>query len=108
MVPVAALVEDYSLCASTEDLAALELSSYPPPGDQPDLLCLAILTVSEERSLTANLLAPVVINLAANLAVQAVRADSAYSHRFAVTSLRPTPGPGQGPSPAPGQGRLSC
>jgi flagellar assembly factor FliW len=41
---------------------------------------LAILSVSENRPPTANLLAPVVINLRTRVAIQAIRLDTAYSH----------------------------
>jgi flagellar assembly factor FliW len=90
VVPVDALVQDYSLLASPEDLRTLMLSPDCQLEAQDGFLCLAILTAPQEGPLTANLLAPVVVNLAENIAVQAVRADNVYSHRHAVTSLKPT------------------
>ncbi len=44
------------------------------------LTCLAILTVPEQGPTTANLAAPVLINPARNIAVQAIRSDRDYSH----------------------------
>ena len=44
-----------------------------------EALALAILTVAE-GGLTANLLAPVVVNLANRRAVQAIRPDGRHSH----------------------------
>jgi flagellar assembly factor FliW len=51
-------------------------------------MCLAILTVPKEGPVTANLLAPVVVNLATRVAVQAVRADTMYSHRHPIATLQ--------------------
>lgn len=99
VVPVDALVEDYSLLASPEDFRTLMLSPDCPPEALAGFLCLAILTAPQDGPLTANLLAPVVVNLAENIAVQAVRADNVYSHRHAVTSLKPTGGPSQPKAP---------
>ncbi|HEY7335817.1 MAG TPA: flagellar assembly protein FliW [Bryobacteraceae bacterium] len=78
--PVAAIDEFYSLELSAEDSRALDLEKAP----RPETLCLAILCAPENGLLTANLLAPVVVNLERRLAVQAVRTDSRYSHRHAI------------------------
>ena len=47
-------------------------------------LDLALLSVAAVGQLTANLLAPVVINLADRIGVQAVRSDLKYSHQQPV------------------------
>jgi flagellar assembly factor FliW len=47
-------------------------------------LDLALLSVATEGHLTANLLAPIVVNLADRIAVQAVRSDLKYSHQHPV------------------------
>jgi flagellar assembly factor FliW len=47
-------------------------------------LDLALLSVAAEGYLTANLLAPIVINLADRIAVQAIRSDLKYSHKHPV------------------------
>lgn len=88
VAPVGALVEDYSISAAPEDLRALGLDEAQQPENGRDVLCLAILTAPQNGPLTANLLAPVVVNRATNTAVQAVRADAQYSHQHAVVSLR--------------------
>lgn len=89
VVPVSALIADYTLWASSDDWKALRLSENSALENPANVLSLAILTVPGDGSLTANLLAPVVINLAAGVAVQAVRADRQYSHRHPVTALLP-------------------
>jgi flagellar assembly factor FliW len=53
-------------------------------GDTQRTLALALLSVSVDGELTANLLAPVVINLSDRIAVQAVRSDLKYSHQHPV------------------------
>jgi len=81
-VPVELVIPDYELALSPEDLAA---AGFPPEQTpQPeDIELLTVLTVLRE-GVTANLLAPVVINKARRQAVQAVRSDTAYSHRHPV------------------------
>lgn len=60
---------------SGEDREAIAADQSSP------LLCLAMVTAVEDLPPTANLLAPVVVNLDNGLAVQAVRSDSVYSHK---------------------------
>ena len=96
VVPVALLVKDYALLVTMEDLRTLGLQEEgqaqgPAPGTFSNVLCLAILTVPKDGPITANLLAPVVVNLATCVAVQAVRADAAYSHQHPIATLQAYP-----------------
>jgi flagellar assembly factor FliW len=50
-----------------------------------DVACLAVISLREGGP-TANLLAPVVINLNGRKAVQAVAAESGYSHQHVLVS----------------------
>jgi flagellar assembly factor FliW len=77
-VPVWLADPGYQFGISDEDLATLELPEQPRPDG--DVRCLAILSAREGESLTANLLAPVVINPRIRLGMQAVRGDARYSH----------------------------
>jgi len=83
-VPVALVDSEYQMGVTPEDLSllGLDLSRQPIPGRE--VLVLAILTAPKDGQPTANLLAPVVINLANRVGVQAVRTDSRYSHRHPV------------------------
>jgi flagellar assembly factor FliW len=72
-LPVESIDAEYRLCIAPEDERMLALTGKP--------LSLAILSATEASVWTANLLAPVVINKESRRAVQAVRADSLYSHR---------------------------
>ncbi len=84
VLPVAAIDPDYELSVSAEDLQAIGL----PAGDSvlvsEQLACFAVVTLPERGSATANLLAPVIVNVGARRAVQAVRCDARYSHRHPI------------------------
>lgn len=71
-LPVRSIDPEYKTWLSGDDETAL--------GSGPTLE-LALLSADYEGGLSANLLAPVVIDLSTRRAVQAVRADSRYSHR---------------------------
>jgi flagellar assembly factor FliW len=75
LLPVALIDPDYRFALTAEDRATLEASA----GSR--LLCLAVITAAEDSPPTANLLAPVVVNLDRGRAVQAVRSDAVYSHK---------------------------
>ena len=83
-MPVFSLDPAYELALSAEERAAIGLPDGREPAIGRDLACLAVLTLPETGAVTANLLAPVVVNLEARRAVQAVRSDARYSHRQPV------------------------
>src|ERR1700733_13591870 len=74
--PVQALLPDYELALTSEDLERLGLSTSRQPSPGREVLCLALLCAPDNGPMTANLLAPVVVNLETWAAVQAVRADA--------------------------------
>ena len=78
-VPVQMLRRNYDLAVSDEDLALLGLPAGHRPDPRSEVLALAILSLSEGEPPTANLVAPVVVHLAARRAVQAIRSDGAYT-----------------------------
>ncbi|MCU1232529.1 MAG: hypothetical protein JWP63_496 [Candidatus Solibacter sp.] len=79
-LPVGAIDPNYQLTMSDDDVERIGLARGRQPAIGSDVLCLAVLSIREGGP-TANLLAPVVINLANRLAVQAVAQDVSYSHR---------------------------
>lgn len=87
-LPVQTIEPGYRLLMSAEDLRLLGLPEERQPELGREVLCLAIVAVGEGQPPTANLLAPVVINLANRRAVQAIQSDSGYSHRHPL----PVPG----------------
>lgn len=87
-LPVQTIQPDYRLAISPEDLRLLELPEDRQPEIGKQVLCLAIVAVAEGEPPTANLLAPVVINLENRRAVQAILSDSGYSHRHPLLAGR--------------------
>ncbi len=81
-LPVLVVNPAYRLAVSEEDLALLQLPTVRQPAIGTDVLCLAILTIQPHCATTANLLAPVVVNLRNRIAVQAVATDTSYSHQY--------------------------
>jgi flagellar assembly factor FliW len=75
LLPVSLIDPDYRLALSPEDRATIAAVDESP------LMCLAVVTAVEDLPPTANLLAPVVVNLDSGRAVQAVRSDTMYSHK---------------------------
>jgi flagellar assembly factor FliW len=80
-VPMGAIDPQYELEVSREDLEILNLDPSRQPEVGRDVVCLAIVTAPNGPP-TANLLAPVVINLSRGVGVQAVRTDARYSHCY--------------------------
>jgi flagellar assembly factor FliW len=80
LLPMTLIDPEYRLTMSGEDRETL--------GARPEsnLLCLAVVTAAEDSPPTANLLAPVVVNLDNGRAVQAVRSDAVYSHKKVICS----------------------
>ncbi len=79
--PVLVVEHNYHLGICREDLEAVGLN----PGRQPtlgsDALVLALVSLHDGFSPTANLMAPIVVNLKTRCGLQAIRQDSLYSHR---------------------------
>jgi flagellar assembly factor FliW len=86
--PATVLLADYDLAMTREDLERLGLSTSRQPTPGREVLCLALLCAPENGPMTANLLAPVVVNRETRAAVQAVRADARYSHQHPVGAGR--------------------
>ncbi len=78
-LPVRAVVPDYRLSASPEDLAEIGWEGAEASGGE--LLCLAIVTVREGAPPTANLMAPLLINPATRRGVQTIQVETPYSHQ---------------------------
>lgn len=78
-LPLAAVAPDYDLAVGEDACQALGLD--PAEAAAAGLLALVIVTVPEQGPATVNLMAPVVVNLAAGIGVQMVRQDQRYSHR---------------------------
>jgi len=87
-MPVLAVDPSYRLNVDVEDLGEIGLSPACQPKIGEDVFCLAVLSMREAGP-TANLLAPIVINLKTRRAVQAIAAHSDYSHQFELMPQEP-------------------
>jgi flagellar assembly factor FliW len=83
-LPVVAIDQSYQLAIVPEDLEDLDLD----PGQQPalgaEVTVLALVTFHGEPMATANLMAPVVLNVKTRRGLQAIRRDSRYSHEHPI------------------------
>jgi flagellar assembly factor FliW len=82
--PIQVVDRDYPLAVAPEDLEDLELD----PGRQPvlgvDVTVLVLISWHGQSRVTANLMAPVVLNLKTRRALQAIRRDARYSHEHPI------------------------
>jgi len=85
-VPVTALDPEYSLSVQTDDLKVLQWDREHTPSAG-DVTCLVILTIPEAGEITANLLAPVLINASRRVGVQSVRSDGVYRYDVPLSAL---------------------
>ncbi len=89
-LPIWVVDPQYRLALVEEDLEALEFPVDRQPLIGADVLCLAMLSV-RKTGVTANLLAPVLVNLKNYKAVQAVSPESGYSHQHLLFSQEAAP-----------------
>ena len=88
-LPVQVIDPDYRLSIAEEDLHRFGYVDQAPVMGK-DLLCLALLTTGEKRATTANLLAPVVIDIANHHGMQVI-VNLPYSHQHVLPAPRFTP-----------------
>ncbi|MBV9267750.1 MAG: flagellar assembly protein FliW [Acidobacteriaceae bacterium] len=73
----------YRLALKAEDIKALGYTPDAPPAMGKEVLCLALLMVEPEQPTTANLLAPLIIDIARHRGRQVI-VNAPYSHRSPV------------------------
>jgi flagellar assembly factor FliW len=71
----------YSLNLTSEELFELDLPAGREPLIGEDILCATLICVAQGEVPTANLMAPVVVNLRKHIGMQVIHGDSGYSHR---------------------------
>jgi flagellar assembly factor FliW len=86
-LPARSVDPDYRLRLEADDLAALGLSLGRQPHIGDEVVCLTVLSLRETGP-TANLLAPIVVNLRNLKAVQAVNPASGYPLQYELESHR--------------------
>jgi|SRR5579871_1027300 len=86
-LPVQVIDPNYELAVSEEDRRALALDPARQLVQGVEVLALALLSFGGETSASANLMAPIIVNLATRRALQAIRWDARYSHQQAIPAL---------------------
>ena len=89
-LPVAILDPVYRLQMSSEDMAAIGVGEGDIPRHE-KLAVLAFVVVGPNGRITANLMAPIVVNRENLRAVQSVRWDGAYAHDYPVSPTAGVP-----------------
>lgn len=88
-LPILVVDPAYRLAVSPSDLELADLPAGRQPVIGEDVLCLAILTLHKDGPTTANLIAPLVINLRNRKAVQALVCEGEYSHQHVFPASSP-------------------
>ena len=83
-LPILVADLDYQLSVCREDLETLDLATDRQPILGGDVLVLTLISLHDGFSATANLMAPIVVNLKNRRSVQAIRQDSVYSHQHPI------------------------
>ena len=82
--PIQVVDENYQLAIAPEDLEELGLTTEHQPALSEEVTVLALLSSHDEFVATANLMAPIVLNVKIRRGLQAIRRDSRYSHAHPV------------------------
>jgi flagellar assembly factor FliW len=78
--PVLVVEREYQLAIAPEDLEELGLDLRYQPALGTDVMVLALVSMQNGLLATANLMAPVVLNVRTRRGLQAIRRDARYSH----------------------------
>ena len=83
LFPIFVVDPEYRLSLDEDQLSELQLAAGSQPRIGEDILCAAIVRTgnAEDSGPTANLLAPIVVNLKERIGLQAIQTQSGYSHR---------------------------
>lgn len=84
-LPVLAVDPEYRLAVSVEDRASLGLEPGHEPTADHGILALALVSLRDGFPPSANLMAPIVVNVQNRRGLQAIRMDRAYSHQHPVS-----------------------
>ena len=89
--PVQIADQNYELAIAPEDLEALGLDCDRQPALGTEVVVLALISVHDEFVATANLMAPLVLNVKTRQGLQAIRRDRLYSHQHPVPQRQEQP-----------------
>lgn len=81
LLPILVVDPLYKLNLTEEELFELELPAGRGPRIGEDILCATLICGGQGAAPTANLMAPVVVNIKKHVGMQVIHGDSGYSHR---------------------------
>jgi len=81
LLPIRAIDQNFQLELTNDEIGEIGLGTERTPVIGEDILCAAMICSGEREGPTANLMAPIVVNLHNNTGMQVVHAESTYSHR---------------------------
>lgn len=81
LLPIRAIDENYTLELTPEELVELGLVVERVPVIGEDILCAAMICSGEGNVHTANLMAPIVVNMHNQVGIQVIHPETRYSHR---------------------------
>jgi flagellar assembly factor FliW len=82
--PIQVVDRNYALAIAPEDLEALDLETGRQPTVGAEVVVLVLISLNDGFVATANLMAPVVLNVKTRRGLQAIRRDRVYSHQQPV------------------------
>ncbi|MGA2877578.1 MAG: flagellar assembly protein FliW [Bryobacteraceae bacterium] len=85
-LPILVVDKNYQLAIAPEDLEDLGMDERRQPAWSGEVMVLALLSLHGGFLATANLMAPIVMNVKTRRGLQAIRRDSRYSHEHPVTA----------------------
>ncbi len=84
--PILVVDKQYQLAIAPEDLEELGLDPQRQPALGSEAIVLALITLHDEFPATANLMAPIVLNVRTRRGLQAIRRDTRYSHEHPLAA----------------------
>jgi flagellar assembly factor FliW len=81
LLPIRAIDQSFQLELTPDEIRELSLTSQWAPVIGEDILCAAMICAGEGNVPTANLMAPIVVNLHDNIGLQAIHPETRYSYR---------------------------
>jgi flagellar assembly factor FliW len=84
LLPVPVIDRAYDLRLTPEELTELQLPPDLVPVIGRDVLCAALVCSGDQEAPTANLMAPVIVNLQTRVGMQVIHPASGYSYRHSL------------------------
>jgi flagellar assembly factor FliW len=88
LLPIRTIDDHFRLDLTAEEISEIGLPQEGAVEIGKDVLCAAIINSTGDKGPTANLMAPVVVNLRNNVGVQVIQTQSGYSHSHPIVTAR--------------------